>query len=96
MIGGNPPEYQVLEEPEQDVSMNSWKRRAFRMARVRKIQTSTDWPMHDAFCLWFLDTLFGGHDGLTIGWLALHSTVLACHTHGFSSLLEQTGIIESQ
>lgn len=35
MIGGNPPEYQVLEQPEQDIAMNSWKRRAFLVARIR-------------------------------------------------------------
>ena len=57
---------------------------------------STNWPMQDAFCAWFLHNIFGGHHGLTIGWLALHSTVLARHAHGFSSLLEQTRIIESQ
>src|SRR6266704_2727650 len=64
--------------------------------RLRQIQLSTNWPMQDAFCFWFLDNIFGGHHRLTIGWLALHAAVLACHTHGFSSLLEQTGIIESQ
>jgi hypothetical protein len=57
---------------------------------------STDWPMQDAFCVCFLDNIFGGYHGLTIGRLALHSTVLARHAHRFSSLLEQTRIIESQ
>ncbi len=36
------------------------------------------------------------HHCLTIGWLALHSTILAYRAHGCSSLLEQTRIIESQ
>jgi hypothetical protein len=57
---------------------------------------STDWPMQDAFCVCFLDTIFGGYHGLTIGRLALHSTVLARNAYGFSSLLEQTRLIESQ
>ena len=52
--------------------------------------------MQEAFWVWLLDKIFGGHYRLTIGWLALYSTVLTCHAHGFSSLLEQTGIIESQ
>jgi len=52
--------------------------------------------MQEAFCVWFLDTIFGGYSRLTIGWFALHSTVLARHAHGFASLFEQTRIIESQ
>lgn len=35
MIRGNPPEHQVLQEPEQDSAMNRWKRRAFRVAKIR-------------------------------------------------------------
>jgi hypothetical protein len=52
--------------------------------------------MQDAFGVWFLDTIFGGYHRLTVGWLTLHSTVLARNAHRFASLFEQTRIIESQ
>jgi hypothetical protein len=42
------------------------------------------------------DNILGGHNRLTIGCFAPHSTVLTRNAHGFSSLLEETGIIERE